>query len=693
MKPIPASFHSLTRKLLAAVALAVFGAVCVQAENVFVMSYQNNTATTGVTPCVDSGPSCHTGTSFSLFGGADHSNPNPPPPVTSRRSVYHYSQDGSWSVRPGDYTLFDPANNYYTAALQYPAVYKIYVAKPILTTPDLIVNITVDVGDLADTNGVAATSIPTAAFNSSTPAQQWIFVAYLTNSTPNPIVTFTYASGTCNNSGNRWYTDVVRFERLDPCAGVADPPIINGPLAAGQSFVNVAGVTQGATNITVYANAVEIGQTNWAAGFAAGQVTVNTTSALVQSDSITARQTVTNASGGACVSDPSPAVPVGGGANPTVEVCLGLWQSTQFAGPVGASTTANLTNSYFLKASGLASGYNSAPTGGAVLSPGQCWQTVTFQNGIGGDDGILPGSAAHFTNYDAYCALEGLIFSISQTSPDSGPYDIYVDQIKNGDVVIEDFEGYTNGAVVTFTRPNQATTPPAANTYLTDPNSAAVSQLNAASGTNALRIRWQFQDAGLNRWAHLRANASVGKQNPQLDATKPITIRYLVLPVGESTNKLSVGPLPNQTKFVGQPVTFTALPKGEGPFTYQWKKDGADLIGYTTSTYSIGSVSPGDAGLYSVVVDNAACDPVESTPALLTVQVAGAPVTITGLTGTSLNYTGGLGSQFVLLQSGTLAVPRSNWTRVATNPATPGSFTIPAVGTPPSPTFYSIQSE
>jgi len=677
-------FRPMTKKLVSVVALAAVGALPLLAENVYVMSYQS-TSTSEWTPCP---PSCFSSTSYSLFGSSAISTVNnPPPPVTARRSVYIYSQDGGWSVQPGDYTAFDPFNNYYTAPLQTNEVYKVYVTRGITHSPDIVASMTVDYGSLSDTNGVGMAAVPTDAFNQNTPINTWNFVGYLTNVVPNPIVTFSYVSGTVNNSGNRWYTDVVRFERLDPCVGVADPPVINGPLASGQNFVNVAGVVAGATNITVFGYGSEIGQTNYAAGFAAGQVAVATTE-LYLYETITATQTKNG-----CVSDPSASVPVGGGANPTVEVCLGLWQSTAFTGPVGASTTANLTNSYYLKASGLVSGYNTAPTGGAELNPNQCWQTVTFENGI--DDGILPGSAAHFTNTDSYCAFEGLIFSISQTLLDNGPFDIYVDQIMNGDVVIEDFEGYTNGAVVTFTAPNQATTPVASATYLDEPNSATISQNNAASGTNSLRIRWQFKDYSNTRWAHLRANALLGKQNPQLDVSKPITIRYLVLPVGQSSDYLSLPTVPqSQTKSIGDSVTFNVVPDGTPTYSYQWMKNGTNISGATDSSYNIASVAAGDAGAYSVLVTDANCM-LTSPSAILTLGVPTSPVSITGLAGTSLNYTGGTGAQFVLIKSGSLAIGRTNWTRVATNPgtSTPGSFTIPAVGTPPSPTFYSIQSE
>jgi hypothetical protein len=69
-----------------------------------------------------------------------------------------------------------------------------------------------------------------------------------------------------------------------------------------------------------------------------------------------------------------------------------------------------------------------------------------------------------------------------------------------------------------------------------------------------------------------------------------------------------------------------------------------------------------------------------------------APTTLSSLTGTTLSYSGGAGSQFVLLKSASAVAPLSSWTRVATNAVTPSSFTIPAVGTG-TPVFYRIKSE
>jgi hypothetical protein len=69
-----------------------------------------------------------------------------------------------------------------------------------------------------------------------------------------------------------------------------------------------------------------------------------------------------------------------------------------------------------------------------------------------------------------------------------------------------------------------------------------------------------------------------------------------------------------------------------------------------------------------------------------------ASVTITGITGTTISYSGGAGAQFVLLSSPSVGAQLTSWTRVATNSTSPGTFTIPAVGSS-AQAFYSIKSE
>ena len=74
----------------------------------------------------------------------------------------------------------------------------------------------------------------------------------------------------------------------------------------------------------------------------------------------------------------------------------------------------------------------------------------------------------------------------------------------------------------------------------------------------------------------------------------------------------------SQSKNTGESVTFTVVATGTPTPTYQWKKGGVDIGSATGSSYTINSVSSGDAADYTVVVTNAGGS-VTSNAATLTV--------------------------------------------------------------------------
>lgn len=88
------------------------------------------------------------------------------------------------------------------------------------------------------------------------------------------------------------------------------------------------------------------------------------------------------------------------------------------------------------------------------------------------------------------------------------------------------------------------------------------------------------------------------------------------------TQAISANPSPVQTT-AGNAVSFSVGVRGAGPFTYQWKKDGTNLIGATTATYSILSANATHVGNYSVEVTGPG-GVMNSTPAGLT--LLGTPI-------------------------------------------------------------------
>jgi hypothetical protein len=76
----------------------------------------------------------------------------------------------------------------------------------------------------------------------------------------------------------------------------------------------------------------------------------------------------------------------------------------------------------------------------------------------------------------------------------------------------------------------------------------------------------------------------------------------------------------NKTVTVGKTAKFSVTATGTNPFSYQWMKNGVNIVGATKASYTTPSTVPADNGsLFSVKVSNAAGS-ATSTNALLTVK-------------------------------------------------------------------------
>lgn len=93
----------------------------------------------------------------------------------------------------------------------------------------------------------------------------------------------------------------------------------------------------------------------------------------------------------------------------------------------------------------------------------------------------------------------------------------------------------------------------------------------------------------------------------------PLTLRVRVpLSIAESPKSQSVK--------IGQPLTLKVVANGDGPFEYQWRKNGQPLRSVTGDTITIQAASLTDAGRYVVVVSKAGSDSATSGEALVEVE-------------------------------------------------------------------------
>ncbi len=132
-----------------------------------------------------------------------------------------------------------------------------------------------------------------------------------------------------------------------------------------------------------------------------------------------------------------------------------------------------------------------------------------------------------------------------------------------------------------------------------------------------------------------------------------------------------------QDAFTGGSVTFSVEAVSATPVSYQWRRNGIDLPGATKPSLTLTDLQFADAGVFVVVVSNAAGS-VGSKETLLSVSPAIAPV----ITSQPQSQAAGLGQTVVLRVAATGSPPLAYQWQKAGAPitaATQSSYTIPSV--------------
>ncbi len=230
-----------------------------------------------------------------------------------------------------------------------------------------------------------------------------------------------------------------------------------------------------------------------------------------------------------------------------------------------------------------------------------------------------------------------------------------------------------------------ANTAPVAPTITSQPSSqtitlgGAVSFSVTAAGTAPLSYRWNKNGidlSGATSPGYLIASAALSDAG-----NYTVLVTNVAGSVTSATATLTVGEVPaittqpaSQTVASGAAVSFNVAATGTATLAYQWKKDGANLAGATTATYTIAAASTTHAGSYTVVVSNS-YGTATSNAATLTVT---APPVITSQPA-NITVNAGQPASFTVAASGTAPLTYQ-WRKAGTNVAgaTAATYSIAA---------------
>ncbi|MDB6124623.1 MAG: Immunoglobulin I-set domain protein, partial [Pedosphaera sp.] len=161
-------------------------------------------------------------------------------------------------------------------------------------------------------------------------------------------------------------------------------------------------------------------------------------------------------------------------------------------------------------------------------------------------------------------------------------------------------------AVLTIQLPPAITTQP---TNKTVTAGGSVSFVVVASGSATLKYQWQFN--GTNLASATTSTLTLNNVVTSQAGSYLVIVTNTVGAVTSSVAALTVNGPPgiisqpqNQTVLAGTNATFTVSVGGTAPFDYQWRLNGTNVAGATSSTLDITNAQAADVGNYTVVITN-----------------------------------------------------------------------------------------
>jgi hypothetical protein len=217
-------------------------------------------------------------------------------------------------------------------------------------------------------------------------------------------------------------------------------------------------------------------------------------------------------------------------------------------------------------------------------------------------------------------------------------------------------------------------------------DSSSVEMFVTASGTDPLAYQWRYGGSPVPDATNsvLYLNSISGPQFGDYDVIVSNNLGSVTSVVATVSSAcpvfITVAPA-SQAVVVGNPAIFNVAATGDGPLSYQWRKNGVVIGDATNASYGIPSVLTPDAGHYDVVVANSFSS-VTSSVAVLAVNKALATVTLSNL---DQIYSG------TARMVSAMTVPAGMAVNLAYNgspspPTNAGSYTV--IGTLVDPNYY-----
>ena len=160
-----------------------------------------------------------------------------------------------------------------------------------------------------------------------------------------------------------------------------------------------------------------------------------------------------------------------------------------------------------------------------------------------------------------------------------------------------------------------------------------------ATGTEPLTYQWK--KGGVSIAGATNATYTIDPVQGGDAGSYSVSVTNVVGSVSSSSAVLSVNVAPsitlqpvNASVVSGGTAVFSVTATGTAPLSYQWRKDGVNLVGETSTSYRISPAWSAHEGSYTVVVSNVAGE-VTSTAAALVVKTP--PVIVSQPVGLSIN--------------------------------------------------------